>query len=371
MAAGNRIPGRFFYGIVAAQPQRQRYMPGNINQNQHGTAGKPGVLVANLGTPDAPTAEAVKRFLAEFLSDRRVVDLPRALWLPVLHGVILRIRPRRSARAYREIWTDSGSPLLVNTLAIAGALERRLASLLPAPMSVSVATGMTYGNPSIAAALEELRARDVQRLLVLPLYPQYSATTTASVLDRVEAALGRLDWQPEVLSVDDYHADAGYVAALAESLAGRIADFGAGVHLLFSFHGLPRRYVDAGDPYQEQCQTTARLVATRLALPASAWSVAYQSRVGRARWLEPYTEERLNTLAAQDSRRVIVCCPGFAVDCLETLEEIAIRGRASFLAAGGASFDYVPALNDGPVHVECLAQIAAAAFSRGTLRATS
>jgi ferrochelatase len=321
------------------------------------------------GTPDAPTAEAVKRFLAEFLSDRRVVDLPRVLWLPVLYGVILRIRPQRSARAYREIWTASGSPLLVNTQALARALEQRLASILSAP--VPVATGMTYGNPSIAAALDDLRARDVQRLLVLPLYPQYSATTTASVLDRVEAALGSLDWQPEVLSVDDYHADAGYVAALAESLAGRIADFGAGVHLLFSFHGLPRRYVDAGDPYQEQCQATARLVATRLALPADAWSVAYQSRVGRARWLEPYTEERLNTLATQDPRRVVVCCPGFAVDCLETLEEIAIRGRASFLAAGGASFDYVPALNDEPAHVECLAQIAAAAFSRGALRAAS
>ncbi|MBF8291640.1 MAG: Ferrochelatase [Steroidobacteraceae bacterium] len=328
---------------------------------------KTGVLVANLGTPDAPTPEAVKRFLAEFLSDRRVVDLPPALWLPVLYGVILHIRPKRSARAYREIWTDSGSPLLVNTLAIADALERRLASLLPAP--VAVATGMTYGNPSIAAALEELRAHGVARVLVLPLYPQYSATTTASVFDRLEAALASLDWRPEVLRVDNYHADAGYVAALAESLAGRIADFAAGVHLLFSFHGLPQRYVDAGDPYQEQCQMTARLVAARLALPADAWSVAYQSRVGGARWLKPYTENRLRALATQDPRRIVVCCPGFAVDCLETLEEIAIRGRASFLAAGGASFDYVPALNDSPVHVECLAQIAAGALARDTLRA--
>jgi ferrochelatase len=354
---------------VEAQPQWQRDMPGNMVQRDHrqGTAGKLGVLVANLGTPDAPTPEAVRRFLAEFLSDRRVVDLPRALWLPVLYGVILRIRPRKSARAYREIWTASGSPLLVNTLALAGALEQRLASFLSAP--VPVATGMTYGNPSIGAALEEMRARDVQRLLVLPLYPQYSATTTASVLDRVETALASLHWQPEVLSVDDYHADAGYIAALAESLAGRIADFGAGAHLLFSFHGLPRRYVDAGDPYHEQCQTTARLVALLLALPANAWSVAYQSRVGRTRWLEPYTEDRLRALAIRDTRRVVVCCPGFAVDCLETLEEIAMRGRAAFLAAGGASFDYVPALNDGSAHVECLAQIAAGALSRDARRA--
>ncbi len=326
-----------------------------------------GVLVANLGTPDAPTTEAVRRFLAEFLSDRRVVDLPRALWLPILHGVILRIRPQRSARAYREVWTAAGSPLLVNTQALAGALALRLASLLPG--QVPVATGMTYGNPSIAAALDELRAKDVRQLLVLPLYPQYSATTTASVLDRVQAALGRLDWRPRLLCVDDYHADAGYVAALAESLAGRIADFGAGAHLLFSFHGLPQRYVDAGDPYHEQCEMTARLVAARLALPADAWSVAYQSRVGGARWLKPYTEDRLRELATRGTRRIVVCCPGFAVDCLETLEEIAIRGRAGFLAAGGASFDYVPALNDGPAHIECLAQIAAAAFSRDALRA--
>jgi len=346
-------------------------MPSTIDQrdDRHDTSGRLGVLVANLGTPDAPTPAAVKRFLAEFLSDRRVVDLPRALWLPILHGVILRIRPQRSARAYREIWTASGSPLLVNTQALAGALERRLASLLPTP--VPVATGMTYGNPSIAAALGELRARDVRRLLVLPLYPQYSATTTAPVLDRVEAALRGLDWQPRILRIDDYHADAGYIAALVESLSGRIADFAAGVHLLFSFHGLPQRYVDAGDPYHEQCQVTARLAATWLALPADAWSVAFQSRVGRARWLKPYTEDRLRALATWDTRRVVVCCPGFAVDCLETLEEIAIRGRASFLAAGGASFDYVPALNDDPGHVECLAQIAAGAFSRDALRAAS
>jgi len=328
-----------------------------------------GMLVANLGTPDAPTTEAVRRFLSEFLSDRRVVDLPRALWLPILHGVILRIRPQRSARAYREVWTESGSPLLVHTQALADALAPRLASLLAGP--VPVAIGMTYGNPSIAAALEVLRARGVRRLLVLPLYPQYSATTTAPVLDRVEAALGRLEWRPELLCVDDYHAEAGYIAALAESLAGRIADFGAGAQLLFSFHGLPQRYVDAGDPYQEQCQATARLVATRLALPADAWSVAYQSRVGGAAWLKPYTEDRLEELAKQGSRRIVVCCPGFAVDCLETLEEIAIRGRDSFLAAGGASFDYVPALNESPSHVECLARIAGAALSRDALRAAS
>ncbi|MGB5133344.1 MAG: ferrochelatase [Steroidobacteraceae bacterium] len=331
--------------------------------------GNTGVLVANLGTPDAPTTEAVRSFLAEFLSDRRVVDLPRALWLPLLHGIVLRIRPRKSARAYREIWTESGSPLLVNTLALARALEGKLASLPPAPMPVAV--GMTYGSPSIAIALEDLRARGTQRLVVLPLYPQYSATTTASVLDRVETALRRLDWRPVVLFVDDYYDDEAYIAALAESLAGRIADFGAGAHLLFSFHGLPRRYVDSGDPYDEQCRTTARLVAARLALPMDAWSIAYQSRVGAARWLEPYTEDRLRALAATGSRRVVVCCPGFAVDCLETLEEIAIRGQAAFLTAGGETFDYVPALNDSHGHVECLARIAADTASRAPPRVAS
>ena len=359
---GTGFPAAFFVlpSRFAAGPG-MRYCPAMTDRT--------GVLVANLGTPDASTPEAVKRFLAEFLSDPRVVDLPRALWQPILHGVILRVRPKRSARAYREVWTEAGSPLLVNTQALANTLQLRLASLLSQP--VPVATGMTYGNPSIAAALKELQARDVERVLVLPLYPQYSATTTAAVLDRVQSALDHLGWRPRVLSIDDYHADVGYIAALAESLAGRIADFGAGVHLLFSFHGLPQRYADAGDPYQHQCETTARLVASRLTLPAQAWSLAYQSRVGRARWLKPYTEIHLRELAKRDTRRVIVCCPGFAVDCLETLEEIAIRGRASFLAAGGASFDYVPALNDGPAHVECLARIVAAAFSRGVSKGAS
>lgn len=328
-----------------------------------------GVLVANLGTPEAPTTEAVRSFLAEFLSDRRVVDLPPVLWLPLLHGIILRTRPQKSARAYREIWTEAGSPLLVNTQALTRALEQRLATLLPEPMPV--VTGMTYGKPSIAAAIDTLRAGGAQKLLVLPLYPQYSATTTASVLDRVETALRRLDWRPAILFVDDYYDDSAYIAALAESLAGRIADFGAGAHLLFSFHGLPQRYVAAGDPYDEQCRATARLVASSLALPADAWSISYQSRVGAARWLEPYTEDRLRALATTGSRRVVVCCPGFAVDCLETLEEIAIRGRATFLAAGGESFDYVPALNDAPGHVECLARIVADTAARETPRAMS
>jgi ferrochelatase len=319
-----------------------------------------GVLLANLGTPEAPTTPAVRRFLAEFLSDPRVVDLPRVLWLPILHCVILRIRPQKSARAYREIWTDAGSPLLVNTLSLAQKLEARMRDVLGAP--AVVAAGMTYGQPSIAAALDSLRTRGAARVAVLPLYPQYSATTTESVFDRVQAALAAAGGRPELTCIRDYHNDAGHLAALADSLAPHRAAIGDGAHLLFSFHGLPQRYVDAGDPYASQCETTARLVAERLGLPAAAWSLSYQSRVGRERWLMPYTEQRLEELAAGGTRRLVVCCPGFAVDCLETLEEIAMRGRETFLAAGGESFDYVPALNDGAAQVDSLAQLAARAL---------
>lgn len=319
-----------------------------------------GILLANLGTPDAPTTPAVRRFLAEFLSDRRVVDLPRLLWLPILYGVILNIRPQRSARAYREIWTEAGSPLLVNTLSLARKLEAQVTALLGAP--AAVATGMTYGNPSIAAALEELRARGASRVAVLPLYPQYSASTTESVFDRVAAALAASGWRPGLTHVRDYYNDNGHLSAVAGSLAAQRAAIAAGAHLLLSFHGLPQRYVDAGDPYASQCETTARLVAERLALPTGSWSLSYQSRVGRERWLMPYTEERLKELAAAGTRRLIACCPGFAVDCLETLEEIAMRGRETFLAAGGESFEYVPALNDGAAQVESLAQLAVRAL---------
>ncbi len=322
---------------------------------RRGMAVTTGVLVANLGTPDAATPAAVRRFLAEFLSDPRVVDLPRLLWLPILYGVILQIRPRRSARAYREIWTAAGSPLLVNTRSLAAALERRLGELLPDPAAVAI--GMTYGKPSIATALQQLRSAGVQRVIVLPLYPQYSATTTASVFDRVEAALKALDWKPEQLRIDNYHDDANHIATVADSIAPHLG--GTGAHLLFSFHGLPQRYVDAGDPYESQCRTTAGRVVERLGLRAQDWSLSFQSRVGGERWLRPYTEERLSELAAQGVRHLVVACPGFAVDCLETLEEIAMRGRDTFLAAGGERFDYVPALNDSAAYADGLARLVA------------
>ena len=311
-----------------------------------------GVLVVNLGTPDAPTPEAVRRFLAEFLSDPRVVDLPRLPWQIVLRTFILPFRPEKSARAYREIWTPAGSPLLTGTEALTRALSQKLAAMPGEPPTVVM--GMTYGNPSIDHALQKLRSAGVRRLVVLPLYPQYSATTTAAGLDRVDAALARWPAPPERFLIEDYHAEPDHVAALAASIAAARTPFD---HLLFSFHGIPRRYAAAGDPYDGQCQATARLVAARLALPAERWSVAFQSRVGRARWLEPYTEDRLRELAQAGTLRLAVACPGFAVDCLETLEEIAIRGAATFINAGGIDFEYIPALNDSAAQVECLARL--------------
>jgi len=319
-----------------------------------------GVLVVNLGTPDAPTPEAVRRFLAEFLSDPRVVDLPRIPWQIVLRTVVLPFRPKRSAHAYQQVWTPAGSPLLTGTEALTRALERRLAALLAEPPAVAM--GMTYGNPSIRHALDRLQAAGVGRLVVLPLYPQYSTTTTAAALDRVDAALARWPAPPERLVIEDYHDDPGHIAALAASIAAARAPFD---HLLFSFHGIPARYAAAGDPYGERCQATARLVAARLGLPARRWSVAFQSRVGRARWLEPYTEERLRELAATDGGRLAVACPGFAVDCLETLEEIAIRGSTTYLTAGGADFEYIPALNDDAAQGESLARLVIARLGAG------
>jgi ferrochelatase len=322
-----------------------------------------GVLVVNLGTPDAPTPEAVRRFLAEFLSDPRVVDLPRLPWQVVLRTVILPFRPKRSAHAYQQVWTPAGSPLLTGTDALTRALEQRLQALLPEPPAVAM--GMTYGNPSIARALEKLLAAGVRRLVVLPLYPQYSATTTAAALDRVDAALAGAPAPPERLVIEDYHDDPAHIAAVAASIAAARSPFD---HLLFSFHGIPARYAAAGDPYGERCQATARLVAARLGLARERWSVAFQSRVGRARWLEPYTEDRLRELAAAGVGRLAVACPGFAVDCLETLEEIAIRGCATFLSAGGIDFEYVPALNDHAAQVECLARLVTARLGAGAAR---
>jgi ferrochelatase len=315
------------------------------------------VLLVNLGTPEAPTAGAVRRYLAEFLSDRRVVDTPRLVWWPILHGVILRIRPARSAKKYAAIWTNDGSPLLVGTRALARQLGAALDPSHARPLAVEYA--MRYGEPSIPRVLRALRARGLRRLLVLPLYPQYSATTTASVFDAIVRELSGWRFVPELRFVQGYHDDAGWVDAVAASVRAHWASEPRGERLLFSFHGIPQRFFDLGDPYHCACRASARLVAARLGLAPHEWSVSFQSRVGRERWLEPYTDATLERLAREGVRRIDVVCPGFAVDCLETLEEIALENRALFLAAGGERLGYVPALNASTAHVEALAGIVA------------
>jgi protoporphyrin/coproporphyrin ferrochelatase len=319
---------------------------------EHGTAATTGVLLVNLGTPEAPTPAAVRRFLAEFLWDPRVVEAPRWLWWLALHGVILRFRPSRSAHAYRQIWTPQGSPLLLHTRSLVDCVRGILQRQFPA----TVVLGMSYGSPGIPAALEQLRRAGMRRLLVLPLYPQYSCTTTASVFDRVTAQLQRWRWVPELRFIGSYHDEPAYIDALAASIREHWRTHERG-HLLFSFHGVPRRYLLAGDPYHCQCHKTARLVADRLGLDGGAWTVSFQSQVGREEWLRPYTDETLLRLARDGQRRVSVVCPGFATDCLETLEEIAIRNRALFLANGGEFYDYVPALNASDAHAAFLAEL--------------
>ncbi len=313
-----------------------------------------GILLTNLGTPDAPTPAAVRRYLAEFLWDPRVVEIPRPLWWLILHGIILRVRPARSAHKYQIIWTPEGSPLLAISRRQATAVAETLAKRYPGPIRVAV--GMRYGNPSIPSALAELRAAGARRLLVLPLYPQYSATTTASTFDAVAAELRGWRWLPELRLIAHYHDDPGYLDALAASIRAARGDQ-PGERLLFSFHGLPERNLLAGDPYHCECHKTARLIAERLDLSADQWAVAFQSRFGRAEWLKPYTSVLLTDWARAGVKSVDVVCPGFAADCLETLEEIALENRQVFLDAGGAHYRYLPALNDAPVHIEALVDL--------------
>ena len=323
------------------------------------TACPVGVLVVNLGTPEAPSPAAVRRYLAEFLWDPRVVELPRPLWWLILNGIILPFRPRRSAHAYQQIWTDRGSPLLLNSRDIAAGVGERLGA------EAMVELGMTYGQPSIAAALERLRARGARRIVVLPLYPQYSGSTAGSVFDRVANTLCGWRWIPELNFISSYHDAPGYIAALAASVREHFAR-GERSHLLLSFHGTPQAFVDAGDPYQGQCLETGCLLATTLGLATTDWSLTFQSRLGRSEWLKPYTDTVLQELPGRGIRRVAVMCPGFASDCLETLEEIALRGRETFLDAGGESFEFIPCLNARADHVAALAALVQSTLPRHT-----
>jgi ferrochelatase len=308
-------------------------------------AARTGVLLVNLGTPAAPTAAAVRRFLAQFLHDHRVVDASRWWWCPLLHFVILPLRSPRVARNYASIWMAEGSPLMVHSQRLAQALKGALPEC-------EVALAMRYGEPSIAAALESLRARGAARLVVLPLYPQYSTTTTASVLDAVDAALAGSPLPLD--AINDYYVDDGWLEALAASVRAHWDAHGRGEKLLLSFHGIPQRLVDRGDPYAMQCERSAQALATRLGLAPDAWRLTYQSRFGREPWLGPATIDTLEAWGKAGVRHVDVVCPGFATDCLETLEEIAVVNAAAFARTGG-TLRYVPALNDAPAHVEALA----------------
>jgi ferrochelatase len=323
---------------------------------------KTAVLLANLGTPDAPTPSALRRYLAEFLGDRRVIDLPRWLWLPILHGIILNTRPAKSAQKYAKIWLPEGSPLLVHTERQAKLLRGLLGEA--GPKDLVVAWGMRYGNPSLGAVLDHLAQQGVDRVVVVPLYPQYAGSTTASVYDAVGAWRARRP-DMEFVDVREYHAHPDYIAALAASVREHWQANGRADKLVMSFHGIPKSAVAAGDPYADQCQHTARLLAAALGLPLDAWMLTFQSRFGRAEWLQPYTQGTLEALARDGVGRVDVICPGFVADCLETLEEIAMECRDAFLAAGGKEFNYLPCLNERSDWIAALRTIALAHLRDG------
>lgn len=331
-----------------------RYTGGPADGN--GATASTGVLLVNLGTPEAPTAPAVRRYLAQFLDDPRVIELPRFKWRPILYGIVLPLRPKRVAEAYRRIWSEEGSPLLSISRRQAAALEARLTERVGT--NVKVALGMSYGEPAIPEALDELRRAGVSRVLLLPLYPQYSGSTVASVFDATVAALSGLRRVPELRTVHGYPVEPGYIDALAASVREYRAAHGSGDLLLFSFHGVPQRYVDNGDPYYCECIWTAQRVAARLGLAEDEWRVTFQSRFGREQWLQPYTDATLESLGQSGLGRVDVICPGFAADCLETLDEIANENRELFEGAGGGALHYIPALNDRADHIEALADLA-------------
>ena len=327
---------------------------------QHGQApvatSSTAILLCNLGTPDAPTAPALRRYLAEFLSDKRVVEIPRLLWLAILHGIILRIRPKKSAAKYASIWMPEGSPLKVWTEKQARLLGSEMAAT---GHSVQVRYAMRYGNPSIASQLDQLKRDGVTRVLILPAYPQYSATTTASVFDAVYKWASDVRRLPEFRFINHYHDAPGYIDALAGSIQAYWQTHGQAEKLVMSFHGVPERTLHLGDPYHCECYKTARLLAEKLNLPKERYQLTFQSRFGKAKWLEPYTEPTLIKMAQEGVKSVDVVCPGFTGDCLETLEEISMEAHEAFLHAGGEKFSYIACLNDSPVWITALAKISA------------
>ncbi len=312
---------------------------------------KVGVLLANLGTPDAPTTPALRRYLAEFLADPRVIEIPRVIWLLILHGIILRVRPRKSAALYKSVWTSEGSPLLAISKQQQAAIQTELGD------GYSVKLGMRYGNPSIASALRELQQEGVRKIIVLPLYPQYAGPTTGSTFDAVATELKNWRWVPELHFINNYCDYPPYVEALANSVREHIEQHGLPQKIIFSYHGMPKRYLTSGDPYFCLCQKTTRLVQEKLGLDKNICLTSFQSRFGREEWLKPYTDETLEQLPKDGIKNIAILSPAFSADCLETLEELAVENRHAFLEAGGEKYAYIAALNDRPDHIRALAAL--------------
>lgn len=321
----------------------------DFKHNQHGRVG---VLLTNLGTPEAPTAKALRPYLKQFLWDPRVVEVPRPLWWLILNGIILRVRPKRSAAAYAEVWTDEGSPLLTHSLNQAKALQCALAESYGDQVIVDVA--MRYGQPSIASVIDKMLSAGVRKLIVLPLYPQYSAATTGSTFDAIADEFKQRRWLPDFRFISHYHDHRGFIHAITNRIKAHWAEHGRTDKLLFSYHGMPQKYLENGDPYHCECHKTTRLIAEQLGLAPNEYLTTFQSRFGRDPWLQPYTDETLKALPQQGVNSVQIICPGFSSDCLETIEEIGGENCEYFLEAGGERYEYIPCLNAEPDHIELM-----------------
>jgi ferrochelatase len=323
---------------------------------KHGSLARTGILLVNLGTPDAPTPAALRTYLKEFLSDPRVVEIPKPIWWMILNGIILNTRPKKSAKKYASIWTAEGSPLKVHTEKQAKLLKGWLGQRIKSPFQIEYA--MRYGQPSIPDGLDKLKSTGCDRILILPMYPQYAASSTATALDMIGQHLARVRNQPALRTLKHFHDHPAYINALAANIRDYWQREGRPNVLVMSFHGVPRYTLDKGDPYHCECQKTGRLLAERLGLEKQQYRLTFQSRFGKAEWLQPYTDKTLQELGKAQTERVDVVCPGFVADCLETLEEIAMEVRDTFLSAGGKSFNYVPALNESSAWIDALGQIA-------------
>jgi len=311
---------------------------------------KIGVLLTNTGTPDAPTKSAVRRYLREFLSDKRVVQLPRFIWLPILYGLVLTLRPKKSVALYKKIWTSDGSPMRVHMQNMASRLQQTLGA-------TPVEIGMNYGNPSILQGLKNLHAQKVSQVIALPLFPQYSHTTTASSFDHIEKALKKISSAVTITPVEHYHTHPAYIHSLVNSVKNSWKQTGRQSHLLISFHGIPKRFASAGDPYPSHCEQTSKLLAEDLQLKHDEWTLCFQSQFGYDKWLTPSTQNLLTELPKRGIEHVDIICPGFSVDCLETLEEIMIQGKEIFIEAGGKTLNYIPALNDSDDQIAVLTDV--------------